>query len=44
MTAGDGFRLLQFLLDFIEHIEEGIADSHGAARAAAGIAARYPAD
>lgn len=44
MTAGDGFRLLQFLLDFIEHIEEGIADGHGAARAAAGITARHPAD
>lgn len=44
MTAGDRFRLLQFLLDFIEHIEECIADGHGAARAAAGISARYPAD
>lgn len=44
MTAGDGFRLLQFLLYFIEHVEEGIADGHGAARAAAGITARHPAD
>ena len=44
MAAGNGLRLLQFLLYFVKHIEEGIADSHGAARAAAGIASRYPAD
>ena len=43
VTTGNGCRLLQFLLHFVKHIEEGIADCHGAARTAAGIAACYPA-
>ena len=43
VTTGNGCRLLQFLLHFVKHIEEGIADGHGAARTAAGIAACYPA-
>ena len=34
---------MQFFLDFIEHFQQGVADRHGAARTAAGIAARRPA-